>query len=100
MRNKFPKIIQKETKDCGPTCLQIISKFYGKGIPIQRIRDYAAINREGSNLAQLSEAAEKLGFRTIALKDSYETLSCSCPSKFLFTVIASKASKTKTSFER
>lgn len=64
----FPNYKQADNKDCGPTCIKIISKHYGKTISIQTLRDYCETNREGSNLLLLSEASEKLGFRTIGIK--------------------------------
>ncbi|MDR2206062.1 MAG: hypothetical protein LBE36_07895 [Flavobacteriaceae bacterium] len=30
---KFPFYKQPDHKDCGPTCLRIIAKYYGKSIP-------------------------------------------------------------------
>lgn len=71
---KFPNIIQADFKDCGPTCLKIIAKHYGKTINIQELRDYSQTTREGSNLLFLSDAAEKVGFRTLGVKLSAKKL--------------------------
>lgn len=65
---KFPNYIQTESKDCGPTCLKIIAKFYGKILKIQDLRDYTETNRYGTNLLMLGDAAEKIGFRSISAK--------------------------------
>ncbi|MBF4472440.1 peptidase domain-containing ABC transporter [Flavobacterium sp. HJJ] len=65
---KFPFYKQTEFKDCGPACLKIITSFYGKTFKIQDLRDYSETTREGSNLLMLSEAAEKIGFRTLNAK--------------------------------
>lgn len=62
---KFPFYKQADYKDCGPTCLKIVAKFYGKFINIQRLREFSESTREGSNLLFLSDAAEKIGFRTM-----------------------------------
>ena len=66
--SKFPNYIQADSKDCGPTCLKIIAKHYGKTINIQELRDLSETTREGSNLLFLSDAAEKIGFRTLGVK--------------------------------
>jgi ATP-binding cassette subfamily B protein len=66
----FPNYIQADFKDCGPTCIKIISKYYGKSLNIQILRKYAETTREGSTLLMLSDAAEKIGFRTIGVKRS------------------------------
>lgn len=71
---KFPNYIQADTKDCGPTCLKIVAKYYGKTIHIQQLRDFSETTREGSNLLFLSEAAEKIGFRTLGVKIDLESL--------------------------
>jgi ATP-binding cassette subfamily B protein len=65
---KFTNYKQADYKDCGPTCLKIIAKHYGKAIHIQELRDSSETTREGSNLLFLSDAAEKIGFRTLGVK--------------------------------
>ena len=65
---KFPTYIQADSKDCGPTCLKIIAKFYGKVLNIQTLRTLSETNRDGSNLLFLSDAAEKIGFRSLGVK--------------------------------
>jgi ATP-binding cassette subfamily B protein len=71
---KFPKYKQADAKDCGPTCLKIVGKHYGKTINIQQLRDFSETTREGSNLLFLSDAAEKIGFRTLGVKINLESL--------------------------
>ncbi|MGX7667531.1 peptidase domain-containing ABC transporter [Flavobacterium pedocola] len=71
---KFPNYIQADHKDCGPTCLKIIAKHYGKTFNIQQLRDFSETTREGSNLLFLSDAAEKMGFRTLGVKLNLERL--------------------------
>ena len=66
--SKFPTYIQADSKDCGPTCLKIIAKFYGKVLNIQTLRTLSETNRDGSNLLFLSDAAEKIGFRSLGVK--------------------------------
>ncbi len=71
---KFPFYKQPDSKDCGPTCLRIIAKHYGKIISLQEIRELAETTRVGSNLLKLSDAAETIGFNTIGAKINYEKL--------------------------
>ncbi|RAJ88010.1 ATP-binding cassette subfamily B protein [Chitinophaga dinghuensis] len=70
----FPNYRQPDGKDCGPTCIKIISKHYGKLVDIQTVRDLAETTREGSSLLGLSNAAEALGFRSLAVKIDFNTL--------------------------
>lgn len=71
---KFPNYLQADNKDCGPTCLKIISKHYGKTVNIQDLRDFSETTREGSNLLFLSDAAEKIGFRTLGVRLNLQRL--------------------------
>jgi len=70
----FPSYKQPDSKDCGPTCLKIIAKHYGKMLNIQTLRQLSETTREGSTLLALSEAAEQIGFRTLGVKISSEEL--------------------------
>ncbi|QKX07380.1 peptidase domain-containing ABC transporter [Aquimarina sp. TRL1] len=65
---KFPFYKQAESKDCGPTCIKIIAKHYGKTINTQSLRDLSETTREGSSLLGLSEAVESIGFRSLGVK--------------------------------
>jgi len=71
---KFPHYKQYDNKDCGPTCLKIISKFYKRDISLQELRTLSETTRLGSNLMGLSEAAEQIGFHTIGVKISLDKL--------------------------
>lgn len=72
--SKFPLYLQPDSKDCGPTCLKIISKYFNKLLSIQTLRELSETTREGSNLLTLSDAAEKIGFRTLGVKLSVSKL--------------------------
>jgi ATP-binding cassette subfamily B protein len=64
----FPFYKQADAMDCGPTCLRMITKHYGKNISLQSLREKTQIGKEGVNLLGISEAAEVIGFRTVAAK--------------------------------
>src|SRR6218665_295145 len=71
---RFPFYKQPDNMDCGPTCLRMISKYYGRDIPLQSIRNDVQIGREGSSLLGISEAAEAIGFRAQPLKLNFPAL--------------------------
>jgi len=71
---KNPHYKQLDKKDCGPTCLKIVAKHFGKTIAIQELRKLTETTRAGSSLLGLSDAAEKLGFRSLGVKISLEKL--------------------------
>lgn len=74
MLKKFPNYKQTEAKDCGPTCIKIIAKHYGKIINTQQLRALSETTREGSSLLGLSEAVESIGFRSLGVKLTYVKL--------------------------
>jgi len=71
----FPNYKQPDQMDCGPTCLRMVAKYYGKNFSLQRLRDVCGINREGVSLLGISEGAEKIGFRTTGVRVDLELLS-------------------------
>lgn len=71
---KFPFYRQLDEMDCGPTCLKMIAKFYGKSIPIDFLRENSHISKQGASMKGLSNAAEAVGFRTLVAKVSFEVL--------------------------
>ncbi len=65
---KFPVYRQLNMMDCGPTCIRMISKFYGKDYSIEYLRSLSHLTRQGVSLLGISDAAEKIGFKTLAVK--------------------------------
>lgn len=66
--SKFPHYKQADSKDCGPTCLKIIAKYYKQSISIQQLRVVSETTRSGSSLLGLSGASEQIGFRSLGVK--------------------------------
>ncbi|WP_282779415.1 peptidase domain-containing ABC transporter [Phaeodactylibacter xiamenensis] len=64
----FPFYKQLDAMDCGPSCLRMIAKHYGKSYTLQYLRDISYIDREGVSLKGISEAAERIGFQPMAVK--------------------------------
>lgn len=60
--------------DCGPTCLRMISKYYGKIFTLNDLRNKAYITREGVSMLGISDAAEAIGFHTLGVKLTFEQL--------------------------
>ena len=74
MNMPFPHYTQHDAMDCGPTCLRIVAKHYGKTFSLEGLRERAHITREGVSMLGIAEAAENIGFRTIGVKISIEKL--------------------------
>ena len=58
----FPVLIQRNQMDCGPACLAMVSKSYGRNLSMERFRGHAGYGKEGVNLLGISHAAEQAGF--------------------------------------
>lgn len=72
---QFPHEFQMDAKDCGPACLKIIAKYYGKYYSLQFLRDLCGVTREGVSFLDISYAADKIGLRTLSVKAGMEDLS-------------------------
>lgn len=60
--------------DCGPTCLRIIAKYFGRTYSLAYLRDRSYITKSGVSLLGISEAAESIGLHTQGAKLTWEQL--------------------------
>lgn len=65
---------QTNSVDCGPSCLQMVAKYYGKIHSLQTLRELCQINEFGVSLLNLSKAAESIGFRCINIHATIDVL--------------------------
>ena len=70
----FPFYQQHDAADCGPTCLRMVAKHYGKHFNLETLRQHSGFSREGVSLHGISEAAESLGFRAMGVKLNFQQL--------------------------
>lgn len=66
--HRFPVDYQMDSQDCGPACIKIIAKYFGRFYSLQYLRDRCGITKQGVSLENLSAGAESLGLRTLAIK--------------------------------
>lgn len=74
----FPSLNQLDAMDCGPTCLRMVAKFYGRSYSLQSLRERCHITGEGVSLFGISDAAESISFRT-GIKITWEQLRTEMP---------------------
>ncbi|WP_342647315.1 peptidase domain-containing ABC transporter [Mucilaginibacter sp. CSA2-8R] len=65
---------QLNSMDCGPVCLKMIIKHYGKHFNTDTLRSLAGFNKEGTSVLGLSEAAEQIGFKTRGVMLNFQQL--------------------------
>lgn len=71
---RYPFVEQQSSPDCGVACLVMISRYWGKQISVNRLRDIANVDRNGTSLKGLSGAAENIGFSTRPVKATLDRL--------------------------
>ena len=71
---RFPFFRQLDVMDCGPSCLRMIAKFYGRSYSLQQIRNLSHVTREGVSMLGLSDAAENMGFRSRGVRLNWDQL--------------------------
>ena len=77
--NLFPFYHQLDAVDCGPSCLRMIAKYYGRTYSVQYLRNHSYITREGVSMLGISDAAELIGFRTMGVRITLEQLKQEVP---------------------
>lgn len=66
--------MQLDMMDCGPACLKMIARYYGKFYSLQYLRDKCGITKEGVSFLDMSHAAESIGLRTLSLRCTIDDL--------------------------
>jgi len=79
MKDNFKAYRQLDYMDCGPTCLRMVARQYGKHFTLDELRDITFTSNQGTSLLNLSQAAEQLGFRTDAVVTDLDTLTHDVP---------------------
>ena len=72
---KFPHGLQHDTRFYGSVCIRMIAKYYGKSYSLQYLREHCFLTREGVSLLGISDAAERIGLKTVGAKITLEQLS-------------------------
>ncbi|MFT4203178.1 MAG: peptidase domain-containing ABC transporter [Chitinophagaceae bacterium] len=65
---------QLNAMDCGPTCLRMVAKHYGRHYNADTLRQKTGFSKQGVSLLGISDTAEKVGFRTRGVQVGYSQL--------------------------
>ncbi len=79
IKKPFPFTLQLDAMDCGPACLRMVARHYGRSYTLQTLRQRSFITREGVSMLGISDAAESIGFRTTGVKINFEQLCTDVP---------------------
>ncbi|WGV28404.1 peptidase domain-containing ABC transporter [Halotia branconii] len=74
LTKRYPFFEQQSASDCGVACLVMISRYWGKRLSINLLREQTNVTRSGASLRSLTTAAESIGFTTRPVKASLDKL--------------------------
>lgn len=88
--------------DCGPACLRMIAKYYGRSVPLDLLRNKSQYGKHGVSLLGIADAAESIGIRSVGAKLSFDQLieDAKLPAiihwdQYHFVVLTPKSNKNK-----
>ncbi|MFT3749810.1 MAG: peptidase domain-containing ABC transporter [Agriterribacter sp.] len=70
----FPLYKQLDAMDCGPTCLRMVAKYYGRTISLDYLRNKSQYGKQGVSLLGLADAAESIGLKSAGAKLTIDQL--------------------------
>jgi ATP-binding cassette subfamily B protein len=79
MRSSFSSYRQHDSMDCGPACLKMIARHFGRDYTLSFLRELCSLSHSGVSIKGISEAAEKIGLHTIGVSISFEQLTSEVP---------------------
>lgn len=75
----FPFYKQHDAMDCGPTCLRMVARYYGKHYTLQTLREKSHLSKEGVSMLGIAKAAESIGMESMGVSLSWERLASEAP---------------------
>ena len=70
----FRRIKQEGLKDCGPSCLLNIVKYYKGNVDINDLKEMCKTDKSGTTAYHLIEASKKLGFESYGIRCNLDDL--------------------------
>ena len=65
---KYPYIKQRGLKECGPACVQMILKYHGGYVNIDKLGEMMNTNQNGTTAYNICETLKDLGFNSVGIK--------------------------------
>lgn len=88
--------------DCGPTCLRMVAKYYGRNVSLDYLRNKSQYGKQGVSMLGLADAAEAIGLKSLGAKQTFEQLINDAPlpaiihwDQYHFVVLTPQSTKRK-----
>ncbi|MCB0641370.1 MAG: peptidase domain-containing ABC transporter [Phaeodactylibacter sp.] len=78
-KNKYPHYRQHDHNDCGPACLRMIAKYFGKSFSRDHLNKISDVGLGGTTIRSIVETAEAIHLRALPVGVTFDVLRDQAP---------------------